>query len=365
MAHRGGFALFLATTSIFAQSAPHSVPPSPDRAITFLSPTPVLGLPVDGSHQQGLCSSDALSYFDPLANATGNSRVLDLYSVATSGEVRHLSRSAPVEFTNAFNRDFFPADAALVTLIEAQIRDTSESDERPRETQYFLYVSGHYGDGNDLLPLDLHFKPLKIAQFGSGEFLVLGWEDANQLEQLAILKADGSLRRFIDLDERSISSRARVTESAGATQASLAGAAFVPYGNSVLLTFPGTARPISVYNASGHDYPISLAYPPGYELHDVLNSGYGSTLVARVQEIPNSQTGKTNDAGPPRQRMFEFRLPSGERVREFTFDKVPVSAITCASNHRLAAIFEQPVGTPGDPTNSTQPTQLVVGTILQ
>jgi hypothetical protein len=365
MAHSGWLAILLATTSILGQPMSRSVATSRDRAISFLITKPVLGLPLDGSRRQGLCSSDGLTYFDRPANPTGNSRILDLYSVTTSGEVRSLSRTVPIEFTNVFNRDFFPGDSTLVTLIEAQKRDTNDPNVPPHEIQYYLSVSDHDGGGNKLLALDMHFKPLKVAQFGSGEFVVLGWQEANQLVQMAILKEDGTLRRFIDLDERSTGSQTPVATSAEATLASLTGAAFVPFGNRVLLTYPGTVRPIRVLNGSGPGGSLSLEYPPGYQLHDVLNSGDGLTIVARVQEMAELQTGKTDDAATPRQRMFEFQAQTGKRIREFTFDNVPISAVSCAANHSLAAIFEQPVGTATGTNNDGQPTQLVVGTVLK
>src|ERR1019366_52563 len=100
MAHLGWFAILLATTSVLGQSLPRSAATSRDRVISFPITQPVLGLPLDGSRRQGLRSSDGLTYFDPPTNATGSSRVLDLYSVATSGAVRRLSRTVPIEFTN-------------------------------------------------------------------------------------------------------------------------------------------------------------------------------------------------------------------------------------------------------------------------
>jgi hypothetical protein len=364
MAHPGWLAVLLSAASALGQASPRLAPASRERAITFSDTKPVLGLPADGAREQGLCSSDGLSYFDPASDADGSSRVLDLYSVATSGEVRHLSRTVPVEFTNAYTRDFFPGDS-LVTLIEAQKRDTSDPDARPREIQYYLYVSDHDGDGSELLPLDLHFKPLKVAQFGSGEFLVLGWEEANRLEELAILKEDGTVRRFVDLDAGTAGAQTRAAGSAGATLASLTGAAFVPFGKGVLLTFPGTVKPIRVLNAAGSDFSVSLEIPPGYELHDVLNSGGVTKIVARVEEIPTAQKGKAADGAPPRQRIFEFQAFSGRRLREFTFENVPVSAIRCAANNALAAIFEQPAGSAADANGGAQATQLVVGTVLR
>jgi hypothetical protein len=353
------FTVLLAATGVSGQAMPRALPASRDRAIAFSNAKPVLGLPLDGSRRQGLCSSDGLTYFDAAADATGTSRVLDLYGVSTSGEVRHLRRTVPIEFTNVFDRDFFPGDAALVTLIEAQERDGRDPDDRPYETQYYLSVFDHDGDQSKLLALDLPFKPLKIAQFGGGEFAVLGWEEANQLAKLAVLKEDGTLRRFIDLYERQTGSH-----SEAATLASLAGAAFVPFGGQILLTYPGTVKPIRILNAAGHDTPVSLEFPAGYRLHDVLNSGGPSTIVARVQEMAELDTaGKKEDAAPPRQRVFEFQWVTGQRIREFTFDKVPASAVTCAANNMLGAVFEQSIDSAANPGGEGPATQLVVGTV--
>ncbi len=356
------FALLLVTASALGQSSVRSTGTSRDRVFTFSITKPVMGLPVKGSRMQGLCSSDGLSYFDPFINATGNSRVLDLYGVNASGEVRHLSRTAPIEFTNVIHRDFFPGDAALVTLMEAQKRDSDDADARVRETQYFLSVQDHDGDGKKMIALDVPFKPLKVGQFGSGEFLVLGWEGANELAQLAILKEDGTLRRFVDVDERPAGAQAKAARREGATLASLTGAAFVPFGRSVLLTFPGTVRPIFVFHGSGSGSPLALEIPAGWQLHDVLNSGFGMTLVARVQEMRDAETGNVGKAEAPRQRMFEFNAFTGRRIREFSFDNVPIAAVTCAAGRSLAAIFEQPVGDAGKDDKAME---LVVGTVLE
>ena len=70
------------------------------------------------------------------------------------------------------------------------------------ETKFFLSVSDHDGDGQKLLPLDVRFKPLKIAMFDDGSFLPLGWDEANLQPELALLKDDGTLRKFVDLDNR-------------------------------------------------------------------------------------------------------------------------------------------------------------------
>jgi len=353
----GWFAVCVAATGISGQAVPRAAA-SRDRAITFLNAQPVLGMPLEGTRQFGVCSSDGTTYFDA-SDTTGTTRVLDLYSVSTSGEVRRLQRRVPLEFSNVFKKDFFPAESSLVTLIEAQKRD--DRDGRPRETQYYLAVSGHDGDGSQALALDLKFKPLKVAQFGSGEYLVLGWEEANELEELAVLKTDGTVRRFIDLDQPQAgpAPAARVRE----TLDSLAGAAFVPFGSQVLLTFPGTVKPIWVVSDTGSRGAIQLEFPAGYLLHDVLSGSDYRTTVARVQERVEAESSGQDEAAPPRQRVFEFVTQTGKRLREFTFDNVPVSAVTCAAKNSLGAVFEQPVGDSDGKAWLDGAKQLVVATV--
>jgi hypothetical protein len=80
----------------------------------------------------------------------------------------------PSDFTDVSIRDFFVADRTLVTLVEAVKRDDHGDTSVPRDVRYFLSLSDYDGGFAKLLPLDLRFKPLKIAQFGSSDFLVLG-----------------------------------------------------------------------------------------------------------------------------------------------------------------------------------------------
>ncbi len=116
-----------------------------------------------------------------------------------AGEVKHLQRKLPLDFTDVVLKDFFPSEHMLVSLLEASNRDGPDS--KPRGMEYFLSTSDEDGGYSDLLALRLHFKPMRIGAFGSGDFLVLGWDVANELPLLARLKADGTVRRFIDTTE--------------------------------------------------------------------------------------------------------------------------------------------------------------------
>jgi hypothetical protein len=339
----------------------HAQPPTPvlrQRAITFSNTKPVLGLPSDVTHVSGLCSSDGLTYFDTFSNA---SLPRDIYTISTTAEVKHLLRKLPAGFTHVSAKGFYPSDHALVTLLEADKRD--DSDSQPREIESFLSTSNHDGGLSDLLALDFHFKPLKIAAFASGDFLILGWDSANELPVLAMLNEDGTIRRFIDLDEMQ-----RPEGSATRSMDLISAAAFVPFGDDILLTFPGTTHPLRLLRATGQDRSIALSIPAGFVLHDVLGSDGRYTLVARVEAMPSAEQTKT-PAPPPEQRLLEFPASGGRPLQEFTFDKVPIAAVTCAARSSLTAVYLETKGTPAkgsDPDKippPEQPTQLVIGTI--
>ena len=311
-----------------------AVPPPPRvalrvRAISFANTKPLLGLPTKTVRSRAACSEDGLTWFEPeiapeavVARAAG-----DVYSASAAGEVKHVQRKIPTDYTNVSVRDFYAGDRTLVTLLEA---DQRQDDGVPHGRRFFLSVSDHDGDGSELLGLDFHFRPLKVGVFGAGDYLVLGWDEANLLPVLALLKGDGSVRRFMDLEDRT----GRQTEAAheAATAKILEGAVFVPFGEHVLLTYPGTTRAIRVLSAVGEDRTVTLQIPGGYVLNDVLGTDYGHDLVARVRDEPSGDT-------KPLQRLFEFDAIKGSLGREFTLGKLRMTSVSCAAGFALTAIF--------------------------
>jgi hypothetical protein len=290
-----------------------------------------------------------------------------------------LLRKIPVDFTDISVRDFFPADHTLVTLLEATKRDDRSDTSPPREISYFLSLSDYDGGNAKLLPLELKFRPFKVAQFGSGDFLVLGWDEANLLPLLALLKEDGTLRRFIDLEDPrhpefyTIYGSLKEVESSAKARTALATlqrAEFVPYGSEVLLTYPGTAKGVSVLSAVGEDRSIPIQLPAGFVLHDVLVSGARYPLVLRAQPMEVSEKAATGNTDSTPQRLLEMEARNGTLLREFLFDKPHLDAVTCASGTTLTAIFydtiadpTHPAAGPSDQTPQAQnPAQLVIAT---
>jgi hypothetical protein len=355
-----GLVFALATFQCVAQSAPAAAKTRGaggvgwvQKKIKFAEGKPVLGLPADGTRTHPHCSNDGTMFFDVYTHDASPTRMgaPELYSVTSGGEVKRLSQKLPVDFTSMSVINFFAADHTLVTLLRAERDEDGSTPAPPREVRYFLSLSDFDGDGADLFSLDLKFRPLKVAMFGNGDFLVLGWDDANQLPVMVTLKEDGTIRRFVDLDNRHPTLPYGNYDSLKELEASaqahvnlemLEHVVFVPFGSQVLLTYPGTARFIRVLSPVGEDRAIPIQLPSGFVLHDVLVSGVRYSLVLRAEQPQDADSprGQTPDA---RQKMFEMNSNNGSLLREFVFDRPHIGEVACSPDSRLMAVFEDTV----------------------
>jgi hypothetical protein len=284
--------------------------------------------------------------------------------------VTHVLRKVPVDFTSVSVKDFFAGDKTLVTLLEAVNRDDGSQTSPPRETDYFVSLEDEAGDMSDLVQMQLRFRPVKIARFASGDVVVLGWDEGNLLPVLAFVKTDGTVHRYIDLDEPRPDVASEASEKTAAAEHTkdtlevLQGAAFVAFGSDVLLTYPGTTKPVRVLSTSGELRTIPITIPAGYVLSDVLVSGSRWTMVLRVKAADDPR--KPKPEGAPKMRLFEVDATHGSLIGELIPDKPAVSDVTCAPNSSVSALFYDTLPdastgmTSGGPT--TAATQLVVAT---
>lgn len=323
----------------------------PKATIRFADEKTVLGMPLAGSRSRPHCSTDGMTFFDLSAGSSTSdvSAAPLLFRVSTEGEVKRLLRKLPPDFSKVTVRDFFAGDQTLVTLLEATKRDDGTSTSPPRETEYFMSISDHEGDLSSLVQLEVRFKPLKIARFGAGDFIVLGWDEGNLQPMLALLKEDGTVRRFLDLEVRrtgkaregssSETQNETVSEQTHSSLDSLQGAAFVAYGNELLLTYPGTNKPIRVLNPAGDGRTIPIVLPGGFVLHDVLVSGSRGSLVVRAGVVEDPDKPASEVAQDSQLRLFEVSTYTGAPLREFIVPKPRVADVACAVNSSLTAIF--------------------------
>jgi hypothetical protein len=335
--------------------------------IRFSNEKAVLGLPLVGSKSRPHCAADGVTFFDlsPDAATPGSSPAPVLYSISLDGSVKQLLRKVPVGFSSVSVRDFYAGENGLATLLEADQRADGTDAAPPRETDYFLSLSDEVGDLSSLVQLQLRFKPLKVARFGSGDSLVLGWDEGNLLPVLALLKDDGTIHRFIDFEERRSDVHGDEVSRERVTLEALQGAVFVAYGSEVLLTYPGTTKAVRVLSAVAESRTIPIALPGGYVLRDVLvSSGSRGTLMLRVRPADDSdKSAKADSSQDAKVRMFEMDSTHGTRLREFVLtDKPTVAEVTCAANSSLTALFYDTIAGAANTGATDGQKQLVVAT---
>jgi hypothetical protein len=366
----------VAPAAVVAAVPATAVPAPRERTMQtrFSREKPVLGLPLGSSTARAHCATDGTAFYDLASSGTSAGQAL--YGVSPEGGVKHVLRKLPIDYTEVLVRDFFAGDQQMVTLLEADKRDGGADAGPPRATDYFLSLEDQAGDSSDLVLLSVRFKPVKVARFGAGDVMMLGWDEGNELPVLAMVKEDGTIRRFIDFDDprrpgtredqiqaEEAAARERVTFK------TLEGATFVAYGTEVLLTYPGTTKAVLAMGASGETRSIPIQIPPGYVLSDVLaSSGGRATLVVRVKEADERTKPDPAEAAKPKMMLIEYDSVHGSRIGRIVFDKPAVADVTCAPNSSLVAIFPDAIpdvdhaassnATPG----AVVPMQLVVST---
>jgi hypothetical protein len=356
----------------------------PIRTLRFSNSTPLLGLPTNNKVQHVYCAADG-SVFVTLdldaglvAAAPNPTLIPDLYKVTPTGDAAHLLRALPPDETSVSNGihtttrqlDFFVAEQTLATLIETSVE--SDRDTRPPDPHYFVSTSDLDGGSAKLTPLDLRFRPLKLALFGSGDFLILGWDTFNLQPMLVLVKDDGTVRRFLDLSpnakntanvEASSSLReAQTSARAAAALAALQHSAFVSYGSQIMLTYPGTTRPIEFLSVGGDGRSLPITYPGGYVLQQVFVTPANSTLVLRAQPMPVEKPATKAESEPPvPQRLLEYSaFHPGPPIREFITTKPAPEQVTCAPHNKLSAIFFDTLPGAAPPADGTLPAQVLV-----
>jgi hypothetical protein len=83
---------------------------------------------------------------------------------------------------------------------------------------------------------------------------------------------------------------------------------------------------------------VPIAFPAGYVLRDVQVSGPQFTIVVRFEQADAEKPEQT-------QKISEFSLMNGVRLRDFTFANRSAAAdVRCAANGSLTSIYREAIG---------------------
>ena len=353
-----GGAGFLLCGALLAQSAPLPLPKPRvpiwhKKELTFDAAKDAMGFPQAAGFGTPMCSTDGVAYFNVHADAA-MLQPPEIYSVSMDGSVQNLRRQMPpIEYDSVQLVDFYVASHDLVSLLKAGKSEGSHDGE-PRDARYFLSLTKRDGSSGETLPLDVRFRPLKVAMFGSGQFLVLGWDELNLQPELVVLKSSGEVQHFLEFGDgkhdgplESFTEAQKETEEkrAGSELRALQRVVLAPFDDDVLLLQPGSAAAIRVLSPVEEVRQIPVEFPDGYTLHDALVTPPDAPLVLRARpprELAKVGSSPSDFGQVQNLRVFEVDSYHGSLLREFTANQVGVNQLACAPKNKVSAVFEQP-----------------------
>ncbi|MGC1783167.1 MAG: hypothetical protein WA708_11660 [Acidobacteriaceae bacterium] len=231
-------------------------------------------------------------------------------------------------------------DAGVSFLIYATRDSTtkfSAEGKRARYTgEHSWYIARFDRDGSykDSVPVDIpHFLPERIAQFDSGEYLVLGTDKLEANPKLAVLDSDGTLRSFLNppkpLPVKSPFEEARLSRSLSKErrdsiqlQQGLQEYQLSHHGSAIDLLEPGTQGPVFEVFPDGSVNAIPIRPQLGYELDSIFSSS-GKNLFVRFR-IPGD-----GFWGQGKGLIEEIDVTDGTPLKRISFPEFSLWDILC------------------------------------
>jgi hypothetical protein len=328
--------------------------PIPQISLTFSEAMPIPGVqgsPVVVMPMQ--CAPDGVPFMETLLPPSF--REMHVSSLEKKGGHSFSLEHIP-DLYDVMLLSYFPSSAEVAFLIYGT-REPKQS-EYTMQTQTGSSISGkaHRGDHHDFialfdrngrykslidLPPELEYR--KIAEFDSGDFLLLAYNPVNRVASLQVLNSSGEPVRTVALPLGMANSPALMQgETGGAVRGMHASASlslwqFVSARGKLILYEPHAQVPVLELGPEGEVREVPLATPPGYELDAFIPSDDKWIVRFRRSGLSDEQV---NDAST---RSGNFRLDEinpldGSILANLTMESGSVLNIACESNGNIISI---------------------------
>jgi hypothetical protein len=244
------------------------------------------------------------------------------------------------DLANKFHFSVDATDAGVSFLIRAT-RDSAKefptAGKDPRYTgEHNWYITRFDRDGSykNSFAIDIpHFEPERIAQFDTGQYLVLGMDKLEPSPKLAMLDSDGTLRRFLNSPE-SLAIKSPFPEppkSSSTTkerlhsiqvQLALQNYQFAHHGSAVVLLEPGSQGPVFEVFPDGSVNTIPIQPQPGYALDSIIPSN-GKNLFVRFRVPGDAFWGQGQGL------IEEIDITDGTSLKRISFPEFSLWDILC------------------------------------
>jgi hypothetical protein len=232
-----------------------------------------------------VCTSDN-TVFTRMGTPTG---LDDLISISSNGRKVVQFRTDRINDINSPTPVTFFAEGEVYQVVtgrgpenkNVEIHSPNGEVSRQLASIRKYWVTRFQNDGTyaGAIPLDLPFQPLQIGVFKSGDFLIAGVMPGTDEPKLALVKSNGQLNRYLNLEddvhlreERSDSTgpqkkedpRGLPKEGTNTLLHALMRSSIIADGNNLLLFRKGQQTPVYSVSAGGEVKEISMKIPEGF-----------------------------------------------------------------------------------------------------
>lgn len=268
-----------------------------------------------------------------------------LYSVSPSSSAHAYSTKLIDDLYGVSVRRYYPTDNGVIMLVEAT-RSREQNDRTTvRSDNTHLTRNGYSGERGQFIvrfdqdgsyrgsvAIDDYVRVDQIAMFDSGVYLALGVENQIKRMHLLLIKADGTVLRFLDVSKEvtglSDSQAKAVVKGMPDSFVMMPFTQFVRFQNNILVVFPGSNLPILEVRDTGQVRSISLQLPHGQMAHTIF-TGESRWYVS------TSPSGNSIDSSQV--SLYEFDPSDGNLLRRLTTEGASVNDIACVDGQNFVA----------------------------
>jgi hypothetical protein len=286
-----------------------------------------------------------------------NLQAATLWSIAKVDDTSAVISFAPEKAPDLHDpqlRTYFATDSLVVELINATPDDAMSSSKQvivvPRTGERaertvrsgarhdYIATFDRQGNCKRAAQLDVPFKPQRLAVFGSGQILLVGYDTENKTK-FAFINDDGSMQRLLDTDKpmegwqkmiegMGLSNRGPAEDWAGAPPP-LGLVQIVPFRDGILFVSPGLTWILEI-SPSGSFRRIPIHVPEGLVIDHFIPSDKMWYVSFRKYGADTNESLETT--------LYEISPVDGRLVERFDTSPLPVSGIASAHDGEFRAI---------------------------
>jgi hypothetical protein len=320
----------------------------PTRSLNFtkgdplpgVTAAPLISLPIH-------CTSDGSLLLDMLNPLKPNEHT---FTRIHSNESRTYSFNSIKQLKDVQFWDVFPSNSEISFLIKGtkEIEEAPQTELMPDGTsksytiskgKYDFYIATFGIDGTfkELIEIPVSYQLYHLGVLETGEFVVSGYDSANNVARLLLLSSSGKLIKPIPLPEAiqnyDAQNDSHTDSVIMAALKNIASIQFTSYGDGVLVWRSGTNDPIVSIGAGGLIREVPIRYPKDYILSDALSSTDHWILHLQPQGQPGNGA---HDLG--KYVYFEVDPADGSVIDKLSLNGANPGTITCENQGIFTAL---------------------------